>query len=565
MGDIIGLKRDSKALQSNEFDLLVVGAGIFGACAAWEAALRGYNVALVEQNDFGSGVSANSYKIIHGGIRYIQHLDVARVRSSCRERSALLRIAPHLVHPLPIAIPTYGYGMSGKPVLSAGMYLYDLITADRNSGITDDERRISWARLLGRNDVLDLFPGLDSRNLTGATQFSDAQMYNPPRLVLAFLQSAASKGAIVCNYAEVSGYDVSGNGVKCAYVRDKLSGETFPVRAKVVLNAAGPWTDSLLENQPELGGSVPGVYSRDACFVVPRKFDHDISLAIMGQTRDPDAVMSRPARHLFVVPWRNYSLVGTWHKIVAATPDAIGIDRDEVAEFIEEVHAAYPDLDLSTGEVKMCNWGLVPFGEEQKCAENLSYGKRSILIDHARNSGPENMISLVGIRYTMGRGDARWAMESVARKLGDDRKAPASDQIPLYGADFSSFASLCQEISTQLPDGLAGEVALALAHNHGSNASALISTNNCDVVTSIGDSHVLAAEVKNAIENEMATSLSDIVFRRTDLASGGSPGSSTLKECADLTAKWLGLSDSEIQRQLAAVEARIPGWGQAGN
>ena len=156
MGEIVRLNSDPENLQSEKFDLLIVGAGIFGACAAWDAALRGYKVALVEQNDFGSGVSANSYKVVHGGIRYIQHLDVSRVRSSCRERSALLRIAPHLVHPLPIAIPTYGYGMSGKPVLSAGLWLYDLLTADRNRAISDNDRKIPWAELMNKSEIMKL-------------------------------------------------------------------------------------------------------------------------------------------------------------------------------------------------------------------------------------------------------------------------------------------------------------------------------------------------------------------------------------------------------------------------
>ena len=557
MGDITRLNRNNDELRSGEFDVLITGAGIFGACAAWEAALRGYRVALVEQRDFCSGVSANSYKIVHGGIRYIQHLDVVRVRSSCHERSTLLRIAPHLVRPLPIAIPTYGIGMSGRPILAAGTYLYDLITSDRNRRTADPDRQIPWASILSKSEILDLFPGLDQRGLTGAVQFSDAQMYNPPRLVLAFLQSAVGKGATISNYTKVTGFESSGGRVTAARVRDEITGEEFAIRAKSFLNSAGPWTDQLLEDDATLKRDKPGVYSRDACFVVPRRFEHDISVAVMGQTSDPDALMSRPARHLFVVPWRNYSLIGTWHKVVGPEPDDIGITRAEIQQYIDEIHEAYPDLALSTDEVGMCNWGLVPFGEDQKSAENLSYGKRSVLIEHGRQGGPDNVVSLVGIRYTMGRGDSSWALKSIARILGDQSRAPDSDQLPVYGGDFGHFAQLRNALSDQANGSLPEDVVESLAHNHGSNASRLIGTDGNDV---IAGSHVLASEVINAIDNEMAMNLSDVVFRRTDLASGGSPGDAALEQCADIVAERLGLSDGEKSRQLAEVRSRIPGW-----
>ena len=450
--------------------------------------------------------------------------------------------------------------MSGKPVLSAGMYLYDLLTADRNKGIIDDQRKIPWARLLGRNEILDLFPGLDSRGLTGATQFSDAQIYNPPRLVLAFIQSAAGKGASICNYVRVVGYNVSRNSVGSARLVDEISGETFDIRAKVFLNAAGPWTDELLGQQSEIRCDKPEVYSRDACFVVPRRFNHNTSVAIMGQSRDPDAFMSRPARHLFVVPWRSYSLIGTWHRIVDPAPDRIGISRNEVEDFIDEIHGAYPDLNLSADEVTMCNWGLVPFGEEQKGGKDLSYGKRSILIDHAKVGGPSNIVSLIGIRYTMGRGDARWAMEAIAGKLNDDRKAPISDHIPLYGGDITDFRSLVRQLRQQVPEHIDEEVVHSLAHNHGSHARDLIAASRPEAIHRVGDSHVLAAEVEHAVHNEMATTLSDIVFRRTDLATGGSPGEASLRHCAKLASQLLGLSETETERQLATVKERIPGW-----
>jgi len=142
------LNRNLPTLANESFDLLIIGGGAFGAAAAWDATLRGLKVALVEQSDFGSGASAECFKMVHGGIRYLQHADIRRLRSSCAERSAMLRIAPHLVNPLPILIPTYGHGRQGKAFLAAGMYVYDLLTVGKNAGIADETRRIKGTQLL---------------------------------------------------------------------------------------------------------------------------------------------------------------------------------------------------------------------------------------------------------------------------------------------------------------------------------------------------------------------------------------------------------------------------------
>ena len=175
------MRRDIGLLTEYEYDLVIIGGGIFAACAAWDASLRGLSVALIEKYDFGSGSSANSLKFIHGGIRYLQHGDIVRLKHSCNERSAMLRVAPHLVRPLPVLIPTYGHGTSGKLFLGLGMYLYDFLTLGRNRGIRDAKQHIPLTRFLSKQEVLNEYPDLDQKGLTGAALFSDAQMYNPDR------------------------------------------------------------------------------------------------------------------------------------------------------------------------------------------------------------------------------------------------------------------------------------------------------------------------------------------------------------------------------------------------
>src|SRR6185312_6461503 len=194
------MRRDLSALSTGEFDLLVVGGGICGAAAAWDAAQRGLSVALVERGDFSGATSAESLKVVHGGIRYLQHLDLPRVRESSRERSALLRIAPHLVHPFPFVVPAYGHGMRGPEALAAAFLAWAVLTADRNRGIPDPDRRVPRGRIVSRREVLDWFPQLEQKDLTGAGMFWDGQMYNPPRLVWSFVRSALRAGAVAANH-----------------------------------------------------------------------------------------------------------------------------------------------------------------------------------------------------------------------------------------------------------------------------------------------------------------------------------------------------------------------------
>ena len=245
---VLNVRQEIKNLTENYYDLTIVGGGIFAACAAWDAVLRGLTVALVEKEDFGSGTSANSLKMIHGGIRYLQHGDIIRLKSSCHERSAMLRIAPHLVQPLPIIIPTYGRAKSGKLFLGTGMLLYDLLTLGRNRGIPDPGRRIPLTTFLSKEEVLQEYPDLKQNGLTGAAVFSDGQMFNPTRLVLAFIKSAMQKGAHVANYVEAVNLLQEGNTVIGITAVDKESGQNIKIRSRTVLNAAGPWGEWFLSN-----------------------------------------------------------------------------------------------------------------------------------------------------------------------------------------------------------------------------------------------------------------------------------------------------------------------------
>jgi glycerol-3-phosphate dehydrogenase len=463
------VKRDIAALTRHEYDLVIIGGGAFGACAAWDAAQRGLSVALVERGDFCHATSANHFKMVHGGIRYLQHADFPRLRESICERRALLRIAPHLVQPLPIAIPTYGKGWQGSAVLATGLRLYDLLAWDRNRGLRDPARRIPRSRLLSRPECLELFPQLERQGLTGAGLFYDGQMYNPPRLVFSFLRSAVQVGAQVANYLEATQFLYKkSHRVYGVRAQDVLSGEQVEIRGKMVLNTAGPWAEHLLAHSLGLRLTPPTIFSRDACFVVARRLLGECALAVPGRTKDPDAIVSRQRRHLLIVPWRNATLIGVWHVVYTGSPDAFTVTEAELLGFLDEINAAYPALALTLEDIALWNAGLVLFGENQPGATHLRYGKRSCLIDHARTHGIDGLMTLLGVRATTARGMAAQAIDLVCHKLGRRVPESATAVTPIYGGQIDNFDAFLHQAMAQRPVSVPAEVMPFLVRNYGS-------------------------------------------------------------------------------------------------
>ncbi len=550
------MKRDLSRLTDSEFDLVVIGGGIFGACAAWDAAQRGLSVALIDRGDFCSATSANHLKMVHGGIRYLQHGDIYRLRQSSGERRAFLRIAPHLVKPLPIVIPTYGSGMRGKAVLRAGMRVYDLLTVDRNRGITDPTRHIPTGSTLGRNEVLRMFPGLPTRDLTGAAVFSDGQIHNPPRLVLEILLSAVQAGAQIANYVEATGFVRRGAHVVSLKARDALTRSDFEIRARVVLNATGPFAERLLDRTLETRLTPKGVYSRDACFVIPRKLlDHGHALAIQGTTHDPDARFSRGARHLFIAPWRDYTLVGVWHVVWEQDPDSVVVTDDELSRFITEVNGACPSLGISLDDVSLWNAGLVPFGQNTPGSKDLRYGHRSRLIDHADTDGIQNLITLIGVRFTTGRFEAERAIDLVFRKLNSKPTPCHTANTPVFGGGIEQFDLYTQRAIREFKDDLPGTVIRNLVTTYGTQFRQVVRhiSEDSSLRDSIGLSSIIKAQILHAVREEMAQNVSDVVFRRTDLATGDYPGRETLRGCADVLAAELRWAQPRIEQEINSV------------
>jgi glycerol-3-phosphate dehydrogenase len=485
------MRRDLSRLESEEHDLLVIGAGIQGACIAWDAALRGLRVALVERDDFGAATSANSLRIIHGGLRYLARGDFPRMRESVRERSALLRIAPGLVEPLPVLIPTGPPGVPSRLALGAALALTHVLSPRRNRDLPPTHR-IAAGGVLSRAGCLKLFPALATAPVTGGALWYDARMSRPERLTLAFVLSAAERGAVTANYAEADSIDLARGAVRAVEVVDRLSGRQHIVRARQVVIAAGPWTDELAARagrRPAVAPDTPRLaYGMN--LVIGRRLGEAAVGLRSASSSDADPGGSG-ARFLFSVPQERTTLLGTWYTVADGDDSGGVLDRGE--EFLlQAVNRACPGLRLTPEDVVGRQVGRLPLKAGIEPGPALALAERPRV--HGRETpGPSNLLTVEAVKYTTARGVAQRVVDAVLASLGMEPRA-------------------CRTAETLLVGGAASE----------------------------GTPAPLESRVRHAVTGEMAATLSDVVFRRTELGDPPGPDEEGVRLAARVAGDALG-------------------------
>lgn len=545
------MKRDLERLSREQFDVVVIGGGVYGLCTAWDAALRGLRVAVVEQEDFGAKTSAASLKLVHGGLRYLQHLDISRMRVSIQERRWMLRMAPHLVHPLEFILPCFGHGIKGPEAMRAALLANDIISWDRNQGLPP-RQHIPRGHVISRKECLERLPGLPAEGLAGGAVFYDAQMYNSERLTLSFALSAAQAGAALANYLEVTGFDRQNGRIAAARVRDRFSGDELRVAGRFFVNMTGPWTDitsKLLETSTP---SRDVVRSKGIQLAV-RSLGPSSAFAVEGRQMDGSAVLRRGGRNYFVTPWRGLSLIGTTDTIYHGNPSAFRITRQDVMDFLEEINTAFPPANLSLPDVRYWFGGLRPVGEERSAPGTVTASHRYQIRDH-QPDGVANLVSVVGVKYTICRHIAEKVVDLIPSRLNTPVRPGRTRFTPLWGGGFEQLESL-----HTLADGLSlpSESVRNMARNHGTSLRSILEIirNQPELAHLLPDStEVIAAEVVHAVRHEMAQTLSDVILRRTDLGSRGHPGAAALAECSLIAARELGWNEARRQHELAMVE-----------
>lgn len=538
------MQRDLKHMASTQYDLLIIGGGITGACIAWDAALRGLKVALVEKKDFGHATSSATSKLIHGGLRYIKNMEFSLVRESLRERRTLEAIAPHLVHPLPFVVPTYGWGMRGKLVLMAGLFLYDLLAYDRKR-LDDQDKRIPGFKLLGRKNTLQLGPGIRKEQLTGGAVYYDCQMASPDRLTLEFIQSADEFGADVANYAEVREFIKEGQTVQGAVVADRLSGELYPLKAKLTVNSAGPWADLLL-------GLIEGDQSKS---LIRSKGIHLITRPLV---KDHAVVLYTPAgRHFFIIPWRGHSLIGTTDTLYEGSPDDFHVTEQDIESFLNDINQGYPEAKLTRADVLHFYGGMRPIVDDQAeaIAEVYSASRRYEICDHEKESGLKGLLTIVGGKYTTSRNLAEHVVDQIFHKLQAPPVACQTQNMPLFGGDISRFAGFLKRQNRRNPN-LPKHVVENLCRQYGTQVREVLALCQQDpALTELIHPNYpdIKAQVIHAVRQEMACSLSDVLFRRTGLGTLGDPGEATVRMVAEMMAAELGWSSEQVDEQIHQV------------
>jgi glycerol-3-phosphate dehydrogenase len=552
--------RNAQALATNEYDLAIVGGGIYGISIARDAALRGLRVALVEMGDFGHATSSNHHKIIHGGFRYLQHADLKRMRESIRERRALLRIAPHLVHPLPFLIPTYKRLLQRKLLLSLALKLNDLIGVDRNRNL-DSCKTIPRGRVISKAGFVRLCPSLDQRDITGGAIFFDGQVTNPNRLNLTLLISAVQAGAGVANYVEATGFLRQRNQIMGIHIRDALQGNSWTVRARVVVNCAGPWADRMVE---ALGGAVkPSLTGLCKSFVlVTRPLVNGIAVGVPGRFEytDRDAIVKKGFRYFFITPWRNTSLIGTFQSRYDGNSGALKVSEQEIGDAIRVINTALPAAELQRHDVISVLRGIVPGADDFDHDGQAQLKKHHEIRDHAAEDGIEGLLSVIGVKYTTARSVAERTVDCVFEKLG--RKSPECEtaQTPVYGGAIDSFEEFLARAVATRPSRIDVDTAEHLALTYGTAREEIL--RYCDSEPSWSErvgrnSPVIKAEVLHAVRDEMAQKLSDVIFRRTDLGTAGHPGDDALAACAEIMGAELGWSRQRIGKELQEVQSEF--------
>lgn len=555
------MRRNLVGLTRQEYDLFVIGGGIYGISIARDAALRGLTVALVDQGDFGHATSSNHHKIIHGGLRYLQHGDLKRMRESIRERSILLRIAPHLVHPLPFLIPTYKQGLQGKVLMSIALKLNDLISLDRNRNL-EPHKRIPRGRVISKTECLELCPDFDQRELTGGVLFFDGQVDNPNRLNLALLISAARAGADALNYVEATGFLRQQNQITGIHIKDVLRGDSWAVRARVVVNCAGPWTDRVLEPLASLKPSLTSLCK--SVVLVTRQLISKIAVGIPSRFGylDRDAVLKKGFRYFFITPWRNTSLVGTFQTPYNGEPEDLNVTEQEIDNAICEINAAFPAADLQRHDVISVLRGIVPGSDNFDRDGHVQLKKHHEIRDHAAEDGIEGLLSVMGVKYTTARNVAEKTVDLVFEKL--HRKSPRckTAETPVHGGAIDCFEEFYARALMTRPARIDVETAEHLAETYGAASEEILRYCSNEPVWServVSNSPVIKAEVLHAAREEMAQKLSDVIFRRTDLGTAGHPGDDALAACAEIMGKELGWSRQRIGKELQEVQSEFEG------
>jgi glycerol-3-phosphate dehydrogenase len=515
---VCGVTRRLTPLSDQPYDVLIIGGGIVGACAARDAARRGLSVALIDRQDFGCGISWNSLKIVHGGLRSLQGLDIRQARQFVRERRAWLRIAPHLVEPLPFVVPTRGLGGESAVLMRAGLALNDLISHDRNEGISES-RRLPHGGALSRAELRSLVPDVFD-GYSGGVIFHDAQLYSAERLVQSVLDDAARAGAISASYVEAVAPLRASGSLAGVVAEDRITGERLDVRASMIINAAGAGAAAVADILTGASGAAPPM-TGIALNLMIEGDNHTTAFALA-------ATLDGRMRRLFVVPWRGRTLVGTAHYECERAPQSAAELEPYVERFVREVAAAWPSREITRERVLLVHSGMQP--SPHGVAGTKAHGPpEHLIIDHARSGVPQ-LLTAIGPKLTTSRATAERLIDIVATRVRRTLEPCDTATEPLISAPSDDVTAVIASALRDDRAGLPSDVIEHLVRWYGSGGGYGEILRMVREEPSLGarveeGAPVIAAQLRYAARAGGATSTEDLLDRRTELGATARVGS----------------------------------------
>ncbi len=479
-------------------DVLVIGGGIIGASIARDAAMRGLNTALVEQSDLGAGTSSHSSRLVHGGLRYLEEGALHLVFEASRERRILLRLAPHLVRPLPFVFPVHRGDRVPLWKLAAGVWLYELLALFRN---------VRRPRILGKRTLLREEPALRARGLTGAARYYDAQC-DDARLTLAIARSAMSHGALVATHTAVRDLAREDGQVTGAHVEDRLTGETATIRGTIVVNATGPWTDRLRRMEDPAAAPMLALTKGAHVMVRRSRLGHQAAITMTSPL---------DGRVMFTLPWGPFSYIGTTDTITAESPDDVAPRAEDITYLLRSANAYFPNAHLSEEDVVAAWAGLRPL-----LAADRAVGPSHRSREHRIVRGRGGMFTITGGKLTTCRSMAAELMGQVARALHRERgfprlPIPATDQEPLPGGEVADLAPFR---APGLELGIPPSTVAHLLRHYGSETAAIYNLVREDrrLMAALDPAHPsIEAEVVHVTRREIPRLVEDVMVRRLHL------------------------------------------------
>jgi len=527
------MRRDPQALHGQSFDVAIVGGGMHGAWIALRAARAGCRVALLERDDFGSGTSANSLKILHGGLRYLQHLDLPRMRRSIAARRAHARWFPHLFEALPCVMPLQAGGLRSPWLLGPALLANEVIAADRNAGVAPASRLPAGRLLSGARCASELASLVRCQPLAGALWW-DGIARDAERLVLEVVLAAARAGAVVANHASVERIVHAGGQVRGVAWTDRLTGRSHELSARSVVNAAGPWAAELARASGLPVDALPAAWTGALNVVLRRPLGNAMAVAL-----------TTAGRELFFVPWQGRTMIGTAYCPVPSLQEGTrGPPAPAVHRFIAQAAALAPEAGIEMADIARIHWGLLPL----RRAGDALPRKSPLLLMDAAQTGAKGLLVVIGEKLTSAPEVSRVVVRALVARDGG-----STDEI-------SGDAGVRREVPdvALLPEAARARLAMRFGRRWTEVARMGIEHGEKYFEPLIAGSPVLLVELLHAVHAEMAQNLSDLL-RRAGLGQAGHPGAPMIDACAQWAIEHAGWDAAHTRREAREIDAWFAG------